>query len=83
MEGESFHKSPRISSKTAITFKVEAFSGGRWKVPMVIRAGCGAGYGDGGQHGQSLWGWIAHIPGRAGTWDVKSCKEHPFGVYFG
>ena len=52
-------------------------------MPMVIRAGCGAGYGDGGQHGQSLWGWIAHIPGRAGTWDVKSCKEHPFGVYFG
>ncbi len=43
--------------------KVQAFSGGRWKVPMVIRAGCGGGYGDGGQHGQSLWGWIAHIPG--------------------
>jgi len=43
--------------------KVEAFSGGRWKVPMVVRAGCGGGYGDGGQHEQSLWGWIAHIPG--------------------
>jgi len=36
--------------------KVEAFSGGRWKVPMVVRAGCGGGYGDGGQHEQSLWG---------------------------
>ncbi len=43
--------------------KVEMFSGGKWKVPMVIRAACGGGYGDGGQHGQSLWGWLAHIPG--------------------
>ncbi len=43
--------------------KTEAFSGGRWKVPLVVRAPCGAGYGDGGQHGQSLWGWLAHIPG--------------------
>jgi pyruvate dehydrogenase E1 component beta subunit len=30
---------------------------------MVIRAACGGGYGDGGQHEQSLWGWLAHIPG--------------------
>jgi pyruvate dehydrogenase E1 component beta subunit len=43
--------------------KVEAFSGGRWKVPLVVRAACGGGYGDGGQHEQSLWGWLAHIPG--------------------
>jgi pyruvate dehydrogenase E1 component beta subunit len=43
--------------------KVERFSGGRWKVPLVIRAPCGGGYGDGGQHEQSLWGWLAHIPG--------------------
>jgi pyruvate dehydrogenase E1 component beta subunit len=43
--------------------KVKAFSGGRWDVPVVVRAACGAGYGDGGQHGQSLWGWLAHIPG--------------------
>ncbi len=43
--------------------KTETFSGGRWKVPLVVRAPCGAGYGDGGQHGQSLWGWLAHIPG--------------------
>jgi pyruvate/2-oxoglutarate/acetoin dehydrogenase E1 component len=43
--------------------KVEAFSGGRWRVPMVIRSACGGGYGDGGQHEQSLWGWLAHIPG--------------------
>jgi pyruvate/2-oxoglutarate/acetoin dehydrogenase E1 component len=43
--------------------KVEAFSGGRWTVPMVVRAGCGGGYGDGGQHEQALWGWLAHVPG--------------------
>lgn len=43
--------------------KVEAFSGGRWTAPVVVRAPCGGGYGDGGQHGQSLWGWLAHIPG--------------------
>lgn len=43
--------------------KTETFSGGRWKVPLVVRAPCGAGYGDGGQHGQCFWGWLAHIPG--------------------
>jgi len=43
--------------------KTEFFSGGRWKVPMVIRTSCGGGYGDGGQHEQTLWGWLAHIPG--------------------
>ncbi|MFQ6115354.1 MAG: thiamine pyrophosphate-dependent enzyme [bacterium] len=45
--------------------KIEKFSGGKWKVPLVIRAACGGGYGDGGQHEQSLWGWLAHIPGLA------------------
>ena len=43
--------------------KLEAFSGGRWTAPVVVRAPCGGGYGDGGQHEQSLWGWLAHIPG--------------------
>jgi pyruvate/2-oxoglutarate/acetoin dehydrogenase E1 component len=43
--------------------KVESFSGGQWKVPLVVRTPCGGGYGDGGQHEQSLWGWLAHIPG--------------------
>ncbi len=43
--------------------KVEAFSGGTWAAPLVVRAPCGGGYGDGGQHEQSLWGWLAHIPG--------------------
>jgi pyruvate dehydrogenase E1 component beta subunit len=43
--------------------KVESFSGGKWKAPLVVRAPCGGGYGDGGQHEQSLWGWLGHIPG--------------------
>jgi len=43
--------------------KNETFSGGRWKVPVVVRAGCGGGYGDGGQHEQALWGWLAQVPG--------------------
>jgi len=45
--------------------KVEAFSGGTWTAPVVVRAPCGGGYGDGGQHQQALWGWLAHIPGLA------------------
>ena len=53
--------------------KTETFSGGRWKVPLVVRAPCGAGYGDGGQHGQSLWGWLAHIPGLSVV--VPSCPK--------
>jgi len=43
--------------------KLETFSGGQWKSPLIVRAPCGGGYGDGGQHEQSLWGWLAHIPG--------------------
>jgi pyruvate/2-oxoglutarate/acetoin dehydrogenase E1 component len=43
--------------------KVARFSGEDWNVPLVIRTACGGGYGDGGQHEQSLWGWLAHIPG--------------------
>jgi acetoin:2,6-dichlorophenolindophenol oxidoreductase subunit beta len=43
--------------------KVKTFSGGKWTAPVVVRAPCGGGYGDGGQHEQSLWGWLSHIPG--------------------
>jgi pyruvate dehydrogenase E1 component beta subunit len=43
--------------------KLKVFSGGQWNAPLVIRAACGGGYGDGGQHEQSLWGLLAHIPG--------------------
>ncbi len=41
------------------------FSAGQWPVPLVIRAACGGGYGDAGQHEQSLWGQLAAIPGVA------------------
>ncbi len=43
--------------------KFGAFSGGRWNVPLVIRAGCGGWYSDGGQHAQTLWGQLAAHPG--------------------
>jgi pyruvate dehydrogenase E1 component beta subunit len=43
--------------------KLDTFSGGRWQAPLVVRLACGGGYGDGGQHEQTLWGWLAHIPG--------------------
>ena len=43
--------------------KLKVFSDGKWSAPVVVRAPCGGGYGDGGQHEQSLWGWLAHIPG--------------------
>ena len=45
--------------------KLETFSGGKWNAPLVVRAPCGGGYGDGGQHEQALWGWLAHVPGLA------------------
>ena len=35
--------------------KINYFSGGKWNVPLVVRASCGGGYGDAGQHEQSLW----------------------------
>lgn len=43
--------------------KLEAFTGGRWQAPLVVRAACGGGYGDAGQHEQSLWGLLAGVPG--------------------
>ena len=43
--------------------KVQAFSGRRWTCPLVIRTACGGGYGDAGQHEQTLWGMLAGIPG--------------------
>jgi pyruvate dehydrogenase E1 component beta subunit len=43
--------------------KYESFSGGIQRAPMVIRASIGGGYGDGGQHEQTLWGSMAAIPG--------------------
>lgn len=39
------------------------FAGGRWDVPLVLRAPYGGGYGDGGQHGKALWGLLTSFPG--------------------
>jgi pyruvate/2-oxoglutarate/acetoin dehydrogenase E1 component len=58
--------------------KTEFFSGNDWQVPLVVRASCGGGYGDGGQHEQTLWGWLAHIPGL--TIVVPSTPEDAGGL---
>ena len=43
--------------------KVHYMSGGRWKVPMVVRATMGATRRSAAQHSQSLHAWPSHIPG--------------------
>lgn len=58
--------------------KVETFSGGQWKVPVVVRATCGGGYGDGGQHEQALWGLLGGIPGL--TVVVPSTPADAYGL---
>ena len=39
------------------------FSGGHFRVPMVLMTSTGGGYSDGGQHSQCLYGTFAHLPG--------------------
>src|SRR5437899_7102803 len=43
--------------------KVHYMSGGKWKVPMVMRTTMGATRRSAAQHSQSLHAWFAHIPG--------------------
>jgi pyruvate/2-oxoglutarate/acetoin dehydrogenase E1 component len=43
--------------------KVHYMSGGKWKVPMVMRATLGATRRSAAQHSQSLHAWLCHIPG--------------------
>ncbi len=43
--------------------KAHYMSGGKWKVPMVIRTTMGATLRKAAQHSQSLHAWFAHIPG--------------------
>lgn len=38
-------------------------TGGRLKVPLVIRSVIGRGWGQGAQHSKSLQSWFAHVPG--------------------
>ena len=43
--------------------KIHYMSGGRWKVPMVVRATMGATRRSAAQHSQSLHAWPSHVPG--------------------
>jgi len=43
--------------------KVHYMSGGKWSVPMVMRATLGATRRSAAQHSQSLHAWFCHIPG--------------------
>jgi acetoin:2,6-dichlorophenolindophenol oxidoreductase subunit beta len=43
--------------------KIHYMSGGKWKVPLVIRATLGATRRSAAQHSQSLHAWPSHMPG--------------------
>jgi pyruvate/2-oxoglutarate/acetoin dehydrogenase E1 component len=43
--------------------KVHYMSGGKWKVPLVVRTTLGASRRSAAQHSQSLHAWPSHIPG--------------------
>src|ERR1700730_12078201 len=43
--------------------KVHYMSGGKWKVPMVMRTSMGATRRSPAQHSQSLHAWFCHVPG--------------------
>jgi pyruvate/2-oxoglutarate/acetoin dehydrogenase E1 component len=43
--------------------KVHYMSGGKWKVPLVLRTTMGATRRSAAQHSQSLHAWFSHIPG--------------------
>jgi pyruvate/2-oxoglutarate/acetoin dehydrogenase E1 component len=43
--------------------KQSYFSGGRVTCPLVLMTSVGGGYGDAGQHSQSLYACFAHLPG--------------------
>jgi pyruvate/2-oxoglutarate/acetoin dehydrogenase E1 component len=43
--------------------KIHYMSGGKWKVPLVLRTTLGATRRSAAQHSQSLHAWFSHIPG--------------------
>jgi len=43
--------------------KIHYMSGGKWKVPMVVRTTLGATRRSAAQHSQSLHAWFSHVPG--------------------
>ena len=55
--------------------KIHYMSGGKWKVPMVIRATMGATRRSAAQHSQSLHAWPSHIPGSEGRRAVDAVRR--------
>ena len=58
--------------------KIHYMSGGKWKVPMVMRATMGATRRSAAQHSQSLHAWPSHIPGLkvvvpSTPYDARAC----------
>src|SRR5438094_1142172 len=47
--------------------KIHYMSGGRWRVPLVVRATLGATRRSAAQHSQSLHAWLSHVPGLKGV----------------
>ncbi len=43
--------------------KTHYMSGGKWRVPMVLRTTMGASRRSAAQHSQSLHAWVSHVPG--------------------
>src|SRR3981189_757159 len=43
--------------------KIHYMSGGKWRVPMVLRTTLGATRRSAAQHSQSLHAWFSHVPG--------------------
>jgi len=43
--------------------KMKYMFGGKAKIPLVLRAACGAGMGAAAQHSQCLEAWFMHVPG--------------------
>ena len=43
--------------------KIHYMSGGKWRVPMVLRTTLGASRRSAAQHSQSLHAWVSHVPG--------------------
>jgi pyruvate dehydrogenase E1 component beta subunit len=54
--------------------KIHYMSGGKWKVPMVMRATMGATRRSAAQHSQSLHAWLCHVPGLKVVMPSTPCR---------
>jgi len=54
---------PALGQMVNQAAKIHYMSGGRWKVPMVMRTTLGATRRSAAQHSQSLHAWFSHVPG--------------------